>query len=35
VRTRQWFRDGVVYAWQDGEDNSHAHYAPRRTAVAV
>jgi DNA (cytosine-5)-methyltransferase 1 len=33
VRTRQWFKGGVVYAWQDGQDNSHAHYSPGRTTV--
>ncbi len=35
VRTRQWFKGGVAYAWQDGEDNSHAHYAARRAVAAI
>lgn len=36
VRTRQWYKDGVVYTWTDGEDNSHAEYsAKRRPAIAV
>jgi DNA (cytosine-5)-methyltransferase 1 len=37
VRTRQWYRAGVVYVWADGEDNSHAHYsaAGRQSVGAV
>jgi DNA (cytosine-5)-methyltransferase 1 len=27
IRTRQWFKAGVTYTWQDGADNSHAHYS--------
>jgi DNA (cytosine-5)-methyltransferase 1 len=33
VRTRQWFKGGTVYAWRDGEDNSHAHYSGATAAV--
>lgn len=27
VRTRQWFKAGVTFAWRDGEDNSSAYYS--------
>lgn len=30
VRTRQWFKDGRVFTWTDGQDNSHAHYSATR-----
>jgi DNA (cytosine-5)-methyltransferase 1 len=30
VRTRQWFRDGEVFVWTDGEDNGHARYSAAR-----
>lgn len=36
VRTRQWYKDGVVYKWTDGEDNSHAKYsAKQRPTIAM
>lgn len=28
VRTRQWFKAGVTYTWEEGGDNSHAYYSP-------
>lgn len=31
VRTRQWYRNGEVFVWKDGEDNGHAHYSAGRT----
>lgn len=31
VRTRQWFKDGETFVWQDGEDNERATYAPPKT----
>jgi DNA (cytosine-5)-methyltransferase 1 len=33
VRTRQWYKDGVVYTWADGEDNTHAEYSAKRRAT--
>jgi DNA (cytosine-5)-methyltransferase 1 len=37
VRTRQWYKDGETFFWEEGGDNENAHYAPpktkRRTAV--
>jgi len=37
VRTRQWFKDGETFVWEEGGENGDAHYgAPktrRRTAV--
>lgn len=38
VRTRQWFKDGEVITWQDGQSNDQAHYkAPvtRRSTQSV
>lgn len=31
VRTRQWFKGGETFVWNDGDDNGHATYAPPRT----
>jgi DNA (cytosine-5)-methyltransferase 1 len=31
VRTRQWFKDGEAFAWNDGECNGHASYAAPKT----
>jgi len=31
VRTRQWFKDGETYVWNDGDDNGHATYAAPKT----
>jgi len=30
VRTRQWYRNGEVFVWKDGEDNGHANYSAAR-----
>jgi len=36
VRTRQWYKDGIVYSWTDGEENEHAQYsAKQRTKSSV
>jgi len=31
VRTRQWFKDGETFVWNDGDDNGHAIYAAPKT----
>jgi DNA (cytosine-5)-methyltransferase 1 len=31
IRTRQWFKAGQTFVWQDGEENGHAKYRPART----
>ena len=31
IRTRQWFKDGETFVWQDGEQNPNAHYAGPKT----
>lgn len=31
VRTRQWYKDGQTYVWEDGSDNDHASYAAPKT----
>jgi len=31
VRTRQWFKDGRTFVWNDGQDNSSANYAAPKT----
>ncbi|WP_281023715.1 DNA cytosine methyltransferase [Minwuia sp. IMCC3009] len=31
VRTRQWFKAGKTFVWDDGGDNSDANYAPAKT----
>ncbi len=30
VRTRQWYKDGKVFIWNDGGDNGDAQYSPNR-----
>lgn len=30
VRTRQWYRDGAVFVWNDGEANDEAEYSAQR-----
>jgi DNA (cytosine-5)-methyltransferase 1 len=38
VRTRQWFKEGKTFVWEEGEANAHAHYdAPktRRRVTAI
>ncbi|MGF1479841.1 MAG: DNA cytosine methyltransferase [Cyanophyceae cyanobacterium] len=34
VRTRQWFKNGQVIHWKDGEDNKGAQYSPPKTITA-
>lgn len=31
VRTRQWFKGGETFVWQDGRDNRRATYSPPKT----
>lgn len=31
VRTRQWFKGGETFVWEDGNGNGHAKYAPPKT----
>lgn len=31
VRTRQWFKDGQTFVWQDGKDNEKATYSAPKT----
>lgn len=31
IRTRQWFKNGTAYAWEDGEDNAGITYSPMKT----
>jgi DNA (cytosine-5)-methyltransferase 1 len=31
VRTRQWFKDGETFVWEDGEENSDAQYSLPKT----
>lgn len=33
VRTRQWFKNGEVFHWKDGEVNQSAHYATPKTIM--
>ncbi len=35
IRTRQWFKAGKTFVWQDGEENGHAKYRPARTERKV
>ncbi len=35
VRTRQWFKNGKTYLWQDGEKNEEATYATPKTQRKV
>ncbi len=34
VRTRQWFKNGEVIHWKDGEENTSAKYALPKTIIA-
>jgi DNA (cytosine-5)-methyltransferase 1 len=34
VRTRQWFKNGEVFRWKDGEDNQSAQYAAPKTLMS-
>jgi DNA (cytosine-5)-methyltransferase 1 len=31
VRTRQWYKDGETFIWEDGQDNGSANYAAPKT----
>lgn len=31
VRTRQWFKDGETFVWEEGAENDDAHYAAPKT----
>jgi DNA (cytosine-5)-methyltransferase 1 len=31
VRTRQWYKDGETFLWEEGGDNDHAQYAAPKT----
>lgn len=31
VRTRQWFKNGETFIWEEGQDNESAHYAAPKT----
>jgi len=35
IRTRQWFKNGKVHIWSDGEDNGDACYASPKTIKKV
>jgi DNA (cytosine-5)-methyltransferase 1 len=35
IRTRQWFKAGQTFVWQDGEDNGQAKYRPAKTERKV
>lgn len=35
VRTRQWFKDGETFVWEDGEKNGHALYKAPQTLRRV
>lgn len=35
VRTRQWFKDGKVLVWDEGEDNSTASYSKPKTLKRI
>ena len=35
IRTRQWYRAGETFVWNDGVDNRHAMYAPPKTIRRV
>jgi DNA (cytosine-5)-methyltransferase 1 len=35
VRTRQWYKDGTTFVWQDGDENDHATYAAPKTKRRV
>jgi len=31
VRTRQWYKDGETFVWNDGDNNDHAKYRTPKT----
>jgi DNA (cytosine-5)-methyltransferase 1 len=35
VRTRQWFKAGKTFVWQDGKENGHVKYGPAKTQRKV
>ena len=35
VRTRQWFKAGKTFVWEDGQSNGHATYQPPQTLRKV
>jgi DNA (cytosine-5)-methyltransferase 1 len=35
VRTRQWFKGGKTFVWEDGQENEHALYDAPRTKRKV
>lgn len=35
IRTRQWFKDGKTFIWNDGSDNGHAAYNEPKTKRRV
>jgi len=35
VRTRQWYKSGETFVWEDGEENGHACYAAPKTKRKV
>lgn len=35
IRTRQWYKAGETFVWNDGVDDGHATYAPPRTKRRV
>lgn len=35
IRTRQWFKAGETFLWQDGEDNGGVKYGPAKTKRKV
>lgn len=35
VRTRQWFKQGQTFLWQDGDNNEHVKYGPAKTTRKV
>lgn len=34
VRTRQWYKNGKAFQWEDGQDNSNIAYSPTKTQRA-
>jgi len=35
IRTRQWFKNGKTFIWQDGDTNNHAKHSPPKTKRRV
>jgi DNA (cytosine-5)-methyltransferase 1 len=35
IRTRQWFKAGMTFVWEDGAENGHAKYGPAKTKRKV